>query len=433
MTARLRIDPRAYQAAWELRHLWLRLEAAQATISEAFLGLLANDVTGEEGMIVVEDVALETEEVLEVFGDDAGSRHMNAPPAALPLATISAAAFADTPAPPRKWIVPDMVPDRNVTDLGGDGGVGKSQLALQLAAAMTSGTDWLGTMPEPGRVIYISCEDELAEVHRRIGAIAADKHLTRDDLADLHVLDLTSAPTTELGTVEKGTFHLTEMYQRLAATARSLSPKLIVLDTRTDAFGGSEIDRGQVRNFVRSLRRLCLEDDLAILMLSHPSLTGMSSGTGQSGSTAWGNSVRSRLYLERPKADDGSEPDPDLRVLSMRKSNFGRGDVTIRVRWQSGVYHVDGTGAGVLDRMAAENAADDRFMELLREFERQGRHVNARSGPYYAPKEFAAADANIGKRQFKAAMQRLFTAERIKIAPYGPPSRGMTAIVEVMP
>ena len=67
-----------------------------------------------------------------------------------PLEVVSLADFAGQPVPERPWIVPKMIPDRNVTDLSADGGTGKSLLALQLSIAMATGTDWIGHMPEPG-------------------------------------------------------------------------------------------------------------------------------------------------------------------------------------------------------------------------------------------------------------------------------------------
>lgn len=347
------------------------------------------------------------------------------------LPRVSMADFAGSPAPERRWIVPGLVPDRNVTDLAGDGGQGKSFIALQLACAMVTATDWFGLLPTPGPVLYLSAEDELDEVRRRVESIVANAagRFGFPDLADLDVVDLTRAETTELVIGDGGKFKLTPMYDRLAETIRVVRPKLIILDTRADMFGGSEIDRGQVRSFVRSLRRICFECDLAVLMLSHPSLTGMSTGSGQSGSTAWGNSVRSRLYLERPKADDGTEPDPDLRILSTKKANYGTTDGTVALRWHEGVFRLDKAGPVGLDRLAQERAIDDRFIDLLRDFDRQGRTVNNAGGPNYAPKAFAAADPSIGRAQFRAAMERLFAAGTIRTEPFGPPSRNTRKIV----
>ena len=355
--------------------------------------------------------------------------------AVVSLTTFSLAEFEGKPAPPRLWIVPGLIPDRNVTDLSGDGGTGKSLLALQLAVAMATGTDWIGMMPTPGGALYVSCEDEIDEIRRRAEAIAVQRGFELADLSDLHIADLTTAPATELAAPDKrGRLTLTSVFDALEMTIRKLKPKLVILDTRADAFGGSEIDRSQVRLFVRALRRLCLEHDLAILLISHPSLTGMISGTGQSGSTAWGNGVRSRLNLERlPKENkDNPDADPDLRILTSKKSNYSGVHTSITLRWQHGVFCPEGTGPAALDQIALERAADKRFIELLREFEKQGRHVNNAGGAYYAPKQFATYDDKFNKRQFRAAQERLFAAGKIRVEPFGSPSRNTKKIVEVV-
>src|SRR5271170_1447755 len=63
------------------------------------------------------------------------------------LETIRASSFANQPIPDRPWLVPNIIPDRQVTILSGDGGTGKSLIALQLSAAVAGGFDWIGTVP----------------------------------------------------------------------------------------------------------------------------------------------------------------------------------------------------------------------------------------------------------------------------------------------
>jgi hypothetical protein len=74
---------------------------------------------------------------------------------------------------------------------------------------------------------------------------------------------------------------------------------------------------------VTLLRDLAISANAGLLLTSHPSLTGISTGSGLSGSTAWNASVRSRLYFKRAKTEKDEEPDPDLRVLEVMKSNYG--------------------------------------------------------------------------------------------------------------
>ena len=347
-----------------------------------------------------------------------------------PLQSFCAASFAGEPPESRKWHVPDLIPARNVTDLAGDGGNGKSLLALQLAVATVTGTDWIGIMPERGPALYLSCEDELAEFHRRLVDICTSKSINVADLSDLNIADLTQSAETELMTLSKGRFTPTKLLERLRLKIANICPKLIVLDTRADLFGGSEIDRSQVRTFVRTLRHLCLEFDTTILMLSHPSITGMSNGTGQSGSTAWGNSVRSRLYLEKPKVSEGNS-DPAIRILDSKKANYATSDHRRTLIWQNGVFRPDGDGPSILNRLSMEKAADEAFIRYLREFTQQGRHVSDSSGANYAPHCFAGVDEKFSKKAFKAAMERHFKNGTIIVERTGPPSRPVKQIVEV--
>ena len=57
----------------------------------------------------------------------------------------------------------------------------------------------------------------------------------------------------------------------------------------------------------------------AVTVLSHPSLAGIASGSGISGSTAWHGAFRFRMYLTSAKPEAGEQPDGDLRELQFRK------------------------------------------------------------------------------------------------------------------
>jgi AAA domain len=80
--------------------------------------------------------------------------------------------WADQPIPPRCWVVQNRIPRGAPIMLYGDGGTGKTMIALQLAVATVRGTDWLGAVIEaPGPAIFFSAEEDGDEVHRRLAAI----------------------------------------------------------------------------------------------------------------------------------------------------------------------------------------------------------------------------------------------------------------------
>jgi hypothetical protein len=85
------------------------------------------------------------------------SMPMAAIPAAVPPPAPMVEWFAGSElhgAPPtREWLVADMIPMNTVTLLYGDGGTGKSLLALQLAVSTALGRLWLNRVPIIGRKI----------------------------------------------------------------------------------------------------------------------------------------------------------------------------------------------------------------------------------------------------------------------------------------
>ena len=238
--------------------------------------------------------------------------------------------------PPRQWLVHGLVPQKTVTLFSGDEGTVKSLLALQLAAAVSAGTGWIGKPVEGGRVIFLSAEDDDEELHRRTDDILGAEGRDYDDLSALTLRSLAGedallAVETQLALMQS------ELFKEVDARAAEENPALIVIDTLADVYPANENDRAKVRQFVGILRGLALKRRCAVMLLGHPSLTGLSSGPGTSGSTAWNNSVRSRLYLSRI-TDNGFEPDPDARVLSTKKANYGRTGGEINLKWQAGAF-----------------------------------------------------------------------------------------------
>ena len=341
------------------------------------------------------------------------------------LPIISATSFAGRNLPERPWIIKDMIPGRTVTIVTGDGGEGKTTLKLQLCAAMASGRAWLGYNPEHGRALFLSAEDDQDELHRRVASIAASLGVTLAQLSDLYLVPPVGQDAV-MG-VPEGRAPIiapTAVFRGLVDLVERIKPRLVVLDALADVYAGDENSRTQVRQFVSQLRSLAIQHDLAIVLIAHPSLTGMTSGNGTSGSSAWSNSARARLYLERMKDNKGREIDSDLRMLRVKKSNYGPLGVELRLRWQNGAFILDDK-QGDLVQLAAQATAERVFLDLLAVYESQDRDVSPNRGPTYAPTEFAKhPDVDgVAKRALEDAMANLLKAKRIRVATFGPPSK----------
>jgi RecA-family ATPase len=335
---------------------------------------------------------------------------------ALPF--INPADWHGMPVPTREWFLDGLIPKRQVTILNGDGGVGKSLLALQISAASAMGCQTIGMQPMAGRVMYLGAEDEADEFHRRLADITYQHHRQMSDLSDFRLIPMADRDALLAVPDKAGVMQPTDTMVKLIERLTEFRPGFLVLDTSADLFGGDEIKRNHVRQFIAMLRKPAIELDMAVLLLSHPSIQGMQSGTGSSGSTAWNNSVRSRLYLTKGTDDE------DMRILTTKKANYGKTGSEIKVRWQDGAFALDdgkpSPVAGFLNKKA-----DETYVDLLSKLNRQGQRLSPNPSQTYAPKIMAAhADAkSLTKRQLADAQQRLLDKQTIKIVEEGPASR----------
>jgi KaiC/GvpD/RAD55 family RecA-like ATPase len=236
-----------------------------------------------------------------------------------------------------------LLPMRNVVLLSGDGGTGKSLLALQLALATATALPyWIGMTVANGPVIYVSAEDDRDEIHKRVEEIVAVEECADLEASRglLYFLALAGQDAT-LAIEQRASCAIkpTDLMGHLDRMLADVSPVLLILDNLADIYAGNENNRSTVKHFVGLLRRLAIRHDCVVLLLAHPSLSGRSNGTGESGSTAWNNSVRSRMYLHRVfDGESRHEADEQARVLEMMKSNYGPVGREIELRWQDGRF-----------------------------------------------------------------------------------------------
>ena len=202
-----------------------------------------------------------------------------------------------TPFPPAEnlrhlgppFLIPFLLPARRLTLLTGRPGIGKSSLAVAIAA---------GAVPSyANHAIVASYEDDPADLYDR-----------RQDPTWRDVVNLgRTAPLWTDG--PSWTAHA------LRVTCRSRGADLLFLDPLAACYAADENDRGQVRQFCRFLDQWAQDDGVAIVLMAHPS---KSPGSEWSGSTDWQAAVRTHLELRR--IDHGRQDAG--RVLRVVKSNL---------------------------------------------------------------------------------------------------------------
>ena len=234
-------------------------------------------------------------------------------------------------------------------------------------------------MPEPGPAFYLGAEDDEDELHIRLAAIAKHYGVTFKELIDggLHVLPLLGKDATLCAVnQERQDRDDRPLSPALRGGRRSQAEEHQSIDTLSRAFAGNEIDRVQVYAFAMHMQALAMVAGGSVTILSHPSLAGMASGSGISGSTAWHGAFRFRQYLKGVKDDrTASSPTNDLRELEFKKNQYGPRGRDHRAALQHGLFLPE-AGVSNLERLAREAKAEQVFMDLLRRFAGQGQNVS---------------------------------------------------------
>jgi hypothetical protein len=397
-------------------------------------------------MIEIKPGLLSDEELADVMGPS-GDRDRGPPPNGegdygfsestprdddKPLAKLTPIRFVKGEIlPPREWIAyGGWIPTRKVTLIQGDGGEGKTPLVHQLQSSCATALPWLGLRVRECASVGFYTEDEEQDLKERQAAIDAAYGVACAETGNMHLFPRVGEEN-ELVVFDRARRPVvTKFYRQVCEAALDFRARLVVLDVAVDLFGGNEIARQEVRAFFRPLFSLARNIDGAIVMTSHVSQAGIRSDGGHSGSTDWSNAARTRLYLNRPKADDGDEADANARILTRKKANLASIGDTLKLHWGNGLI----LPAGVSTPSYFRRSADDVFLALIDATAQEGQRVSPKpKAGNYAPTLFMKRSPkereDYQRADFERAMQRLLQCRKLTIAPYGSPSNDTRMIV----
>lgn len=303
-----------------------------------------------------------------------------APPKPTPmLKPVSVCDVLTNPSEPPQFIWDGYLPRGVVSLMGAHGGTGKSTIALMLGVCNALGRPLFGINTVQCKTLFVSLEDSAQIVRHRLAFICNLWGINPVDLQDkLHIVDGTENP--ELFSADtRGAGETTATYFELRKLVQQGNIGLVVVDNASDAYGGDEIQRRQVRAFIRALAEVARLTNCAVMLLAHVDKATSRArkaegGEGYSGSTAWHNSARSRLFMTR--AEDGT------LTLEHQKSNLGKLCEPLTLTWPDGGLPMlvsDSPDTSGLNNRLQGRSDDERataLLKLIAEFESRGQYCS---------------------------------------------------------
>ena len=244
--------------------------------------------------------------------------------------------LADVARKPVNWLWPGRIPVGKFSMLCGDPGLGKSLVALDIAARVSCGGLWpdTGTRVAPGSVLLFAGEDDAADtVAPRLATVGAD-------LERVQIVDGLSVE----GSRRQEAFSLGEHLDELEVALEQLpDARLVVFDPITAFLQGvHECRGGVVRRMLAGVTEIARRRGVAVVAVTHLSKRGSGPATLRAlDSLAFAAAARSVWLI-------ASDPtDPTRRLMTSAKTNLAAGigglaysietaDDQPRLKWHDG-------------------------------------------------------------------------------------------------
>lgn len=219
---------------------------------------------------------------------------------------------------PVSWLWAGFMAYGKITIIAGEPGLGKSQIALSLAATVTSGGSWplIHEKADVGSVIIFATEDTENTVKERLLASEAN-------IEKIHMLGKV-VEKDDSGRRIKRPFNLKkDIIQLYKAVDTIRDVKLIIIDPIAEFLGGIDSHKNtEVRILLAELNEFATKNNIAIIGISHLNkMSGSNALSRINGSGAFVAVARAVFIVcKDPKK-------PDLRYFIQAKNNLAKDTV----------------------------------------------------------------------------------------------------------
>jgi len=267
------------------------------------------------------------------------------------FAALSAADRLSMPIPAVEWEVPNCIPRRDLTIIGGRAKVGKTRLANALVAALLKGDDFLGfgTAPERRRVILVTDDQGDGDTAQML------QHLGIWDHPDL---------------LWSRRFRVTEHNIDLLLQAIDANPgAIIILDslrsiTRSSAFGENDPEMGSL---IYDLKQQIIDAGGTLILIHHCNKSNDATGTealsGHNAIAGAANTIVTLHYLA--KGQRLVKDSPQRRLVREARSG-PPADLVVSLIADSGAFYRVGDYEAFVEQQDQEQAAAAGMEDAIR-------------------------------------------------------------------
>jgi RecA-family ATPase len=171
------------------------------------------------------------------------------------------------PEPP--WLIQDIIRADQVGVVYGPPNKGKTFLVLDWGMHVAAGLPWVGRPTTQGPVLYMAGEGAFSLQKR--GAAWAHHHARPDVPIYFQTRPIDMRSDDVLGELHGAL----EEWQDAETHEAQLNPRLIIVDTLSQFFGGGDENGSDMAQFVDACRNLSLNRETAVLIVHHTNATGL--------------------------------------------------------------------------------------------------------------------------------------------------------------